>query len=114
MRLLLLAVLVGCGAVGQDGDPGVECTKACPDGTRRTSYDAVVSGEGFTVAGDMCETACEPTLTCLAPNIPTVFRDDAGVDHYECKLLDGLSSIPEDVTVDFTFATVWSDDAAQP
>jgi hypothetical protein len=105
-RGLRWALLAGwLSSAGCGGLPTVNCSLDCPDGTRVANFESVARGDGVLVASAKCETYCEPTLRCEAPNVPTVTGEK-----YECKALDGYSDIPQDVDVDFAFAAAWNPD----
>lgn len=85
-----------------------ECGQECPEGTRRASFDVVVSGQGGVVVGASCETYCEPIVTCLAPAVPVITKDS-----YACEPLAGFVSYEEDALVDWSFADLWANPNAQ-
>lgn len=103
MRGVLLALGAGLAALPAHA---LECSTECPPGTRRASFEAYARGEAGVVAGEHCETYCEPTLTCTAPSIPRVSRTA-----YACEPLEGYSDIPADSAVDFEFARAWDEEA---
>lgn len=104
-HLFVLVVLLGACA---GGDP--ECSEACPDGTRRATFDeaAAARGQQFYVQ-QSCETLCEPVQPCVPPNIPVVTADD-----YQCAPLEGFADIPAAADIDFSFALEWEPSVSTP
>lgn len=96
MPFFALLALAGCN--------GADCSDACPDGTRRASFDETLaaSGQQFYVY-QTCETLCETIQPCVPPNIPTVTADA-----YRCAPLEGFADIPPADDIDFSFVDDWA------
>ncbi len=102
--LLLLAGCAGGGGAGADGDLALSsCSTDCPAGTRNSNYETVLRSGGGVATEGSCESYCEPITTCLAPQVPVITADS-----YECASVEGISSIPADDEVDFSFAEGWN------
>lgn len=96
--LLLLACSGGL------GDPDAPtCDQPCPEGTRKSTFEAVLRGEAGVAVGASCESYCEPITTCLAPQVPVITGDT-----YACASVEGISSITPDDAVDFSFTDAWA------
>lgn len=54
------------------------------------------------------ESVCEPITSCLAPQVPVITADS-----YACVSVDGISGIPADAEVDFSFTEAWADGGAR-
>jgi hypothetical protein len=108
--LLAWLPLTACadGARGGQDDNPVSCEAGCPEGTRGARYEAVVRGSAGVVAAGECESVCEPITTCLAPQVPVITADS-----YACVSVEGISSIPEDAEVDFSFTQAWADEESR-
>jgi hypothetical protein len=107
--VVVLSVALSCTKEPTEADQIPECSKDCPAGTRRTTFEAVVRGQGASVKEAYCETHCEAITPCLAPNIPAIARDK-----YSCQPLEGFSGIPKDGDVDLSFVTLWDIDRVTP
>lgn len=101
----LLLLLAGCAGGAADD---LSCEAGCPPGTRNALYETAVSGGASVVSAGECESICEPIATCLAPQIPVITQDE-----YRCVSVEGISSIPADAEVDFSFMQAWDEGGAR-
>ena len=107
-RILPLLGLIACATPsGSKDDPSdtdsLDCGDVCPEGTRKSSFEAVIRGQGGTIVGEECETVCETIVPCSSPNVPTITATS-----YACEPLEGyVKQIPPDVEVDFSWADNW-------
>lgn len=102
-HLVSLLWLAACAGGGDASENPAVCEAGCPDGTRGARYEAVVRGQAGVVAAGECESVCEPITSCLAPQVPVI-----SADSHACVSIDGISGIPADAEVDFSFTEAWA------